>query len=466
VILLALPLNWSLAAAAGIAAFSVILRGARSALRRRRAATAMTLERRRGGVMLGVDERGGPVVLSDSQLAAHGLIVGASGAGKSTTLLSILEDRIGRGRAVVAVDLKGSPSFAGRLQAAAERAGTPFRLWTLEGPDHWNPLGHGNPTVLKDKLIASERFSEPHYQRAAERYVQTVFRVLQASRPSRAPELDEVVALMEPRRLAAVVRGLGPPLSDRVQDYVAGLTGDQQSAVRGLGTRLALLSESDAGPYLMPAGQGAGHDIDLNRALEQREVVVFSLNSSLYGKLAAQVGTLVVQDLTTVMGSRQARLGSWLPEPAIVGIDEFSALGADNALALLARGREAGMPVLLATQELTDLDRAAPGFREQVLGIVSLKLAHRQDVPASARMIAEMIGTERVWEETHNMQSAFGRRSPVRGTRRQVERYRIHPDEIKTLPTGRAVMISRTPVARTSRVQVLPPAREPPDVGR
>ena len=96
-------------------------------------------------------------------------------------------------------------------------------------------------------------------------------------------------------------------------------------------------------------------------------------------------------------------------------------------LALLARGREAGVAVLLATQELADLDRAAPGFRDQVLGIISVKLAHRQDVPASARMIAEMIGTERVWEETRDLQSPFGRRTASRGTRREVERYVVAP---------------------------------------
>ena len=43
-------------------------------------------------VSLGTDERGHEVLLSDRQLAAHGLIVGASGAGKSTTLLGILGD--------------------------------------------------------------------------------------------------------------------------------------------------------------------------------------------------------------------------------------------------------------------------------------------------------------------------------------------------------------------------------------
>ncbi len=49
------------------------------------------------------------------------------------------------------------------------------------------------------------------------------------------------------------------------------------------------------------------------------------------------------------------------PQQAVVAIDEFSALGSDNVMALLARGRESGVGVLLATQELADLDRAARG---------------------------------------------------------------------------------------------------------
>ena len=67
-----------------------------------------------------------------------------------------------------------------RASSRARRAaaGRPFRLWTPDGPGHWNPLAHGNATELKDKLIATERFTEPHYQRAAERYVQTALQVL------------------------------------------------------------------------------------------------------------------------------------------------------------------------------------------------------------------------------------------------------------------------------------------------
>ncbi|HEY2258448.1 MAG TPA: helicase HerA-like domain-containing protein [Solirubrobacteraceae bacterium] len=458
--LLVLPVTGVLVVSVAAVAISGIAAAVRRSAARRSAAAEDAAARGQGAVVLGADDRGRPVALTEPQLAAHGLIVGASGAGKSTTLLAILEDRIRAGGPVVAIDLKGSPGFAGRLQRAAQVAGRPFTLWTPDGPGNWNPLAHGNATVLKDKLIGAERFSEPHYMRAAERYLQTVFRVLQAAAPDHAPRLDQVVALMEPRRLSGMLRQLEAPLAEQVLDYLGGMTPDQLSAVRGLGTRLALLTESAAGPHLLPA-TGAGHTIDLRHALQGPEVVVFSLNSSLYGKLAAQLGTLAIQDLTAAVGRRQALTGQRRPPQAMIAVDEFSALGADNLLALLARGRDAGASVLVATQELTDLDRAAPGFREQVLGIISVKIAHRQDVPASARLIADMIGTEPVWEETRNMQSPFGRRTSSLGTRREVERFVVHPNEIKSLPTGEAVLITKTPRSGVTRVRVTPPPDAP-----
>ena len=215
---------------------------------------------------------------------------------------------------------------------------------------------------------------------------------------------------MEPRRLAAVTRGLQRPLSERVLDYLSSLSPDQLSAVRGLGTRLAILTESDAGPYLAP---GAGGRSTCARALDGAEVVLFSLNSSVYGKLAAQIGTLVVQDLVSATGHRLERAGG-APALATVAVDEFSALGADHLLALLARGREPGVCVLLATQELADLERAGRGFRDQVLGLTAVKIAHRQEVPASAQLISQMAGTERVWEVTRQLRGPFaaGRREP------------------------------------------------------
>lgn len=445
VLLISIPLNWALVAVGAMLAVSY---GVRAGQRRAQRAAAAEP----GRLALGTDERGREVALGAGQLAAHGLIVGASGAGKSTTLLRILGEQIARGQPVVAIDLKGSPQFARSLRAAAASAGRPFALWTPEGPSHWNPLAHGNPTELKDKLVSTERFTEPHYLRAAERYVQTALQVLEAT--GAQASLAGVVALMEPRRLAATARRLGGPQAERVQDYLTGLTADQLSAVRGLGTRLALLSEGSAGAWLTPGPSS----IDMPSALETHGVVLFSLNSSRYGQLAAQLGTLAIQDLVSASGQRLETTAVGDRRPATVAVDEFSALGSDQLLALLARGRESGVSGLLVTQELSDLERAARGFRDQVLGLTALKLVHRQDVPSSAQTVAELVGTEWVWDQTQQLRGPFPPRGASRGTRREVERFVVHPNEVKTLATGHAVLLTKVPDARVTRVRIDPPA--------
>ena len=447
-----------LAAAVGVTALQRI-----SGALRARAAKA---EPSAGAVHLGLEPSGAPVRLTDRQLSAHGVILGASGAGKTTTLLAILSDHIRRGNPVVAIDMKGSPEFARVLADAAAAAGRPFRTWTPDGPNHWNPLQHGNATELKDKLIATERFTEPHYKRAAERYVQMAFQVLEHAHPGRPPTLEEVVALMEPRRMPGVLRQVPRPFARSVQDYLVGLTSDQLSAVRGLGTRLAIVSESHTGRYLVPGP----NPIDLRRALAGEEVVLFSLNASTYGQLSAQIGALVIQDLTAAMGRR---LGDPDRQQATVGIDEFSGLGEDHVVAVLSRGRESGVSALLATQEMADLDRAGRGFRDQVLGVTAVKIIHRQEVPASARLIAEMVGTEKVWERTYNIGNPLlGAHHGSRGSQRELERFVIHPNEIMSLPTGHAVVITKLPETRARRVEIAPPthaaapAREDPPASR
>jgi hypothetical protein len=270
---------------------------------------------------------------------------------------------------------------------------------------------------------------------------------------------------MDPRRLGRLVRALPRERAARVQDYLATLSPDQESAVRGLGTRLAIITESHTGRFLTP---GAAETIDLRRALDGGEVVLFSLNSSTYGKLAGQLGTLAIQDLITAVGERQERVerprpGERVPDQALVGIDEFSALGSDNVISLLARGRAAGVSALLATQELADLERAGRGMADQILGITGIKIIHRQDVPASAQTIAQIAGTERVWESTFGIgRGPLGNYSTSRGTRRQVERFIVHPNEIKTLRTGEAIVIAKLPETSVRRVRVIPPRVAPP----
>jgi type IV secretory pathway TraG/TraD family ATPase VirD4 len=194
--------------------------------------------------------------------------------------------------------------------------------------------------------------------------------------------------------------------------------------------------------------------------LEGREVVLFSLNSSRYGQLAAQLGTLAVQDLICATGNRleEIRQGRRL-EQATIAIDEFSGIGGAHVIALFARGREAGISCIVATQEMADLDRAGRGVRDQILGNTAFKLILRQDVPESADVVAQIAGTEKVWEETQQIGGTIFRGFPAGGTRREREQFIVHPNEIKSLRTGDAVLISKLRGERARTIRVTPPQR-------
>ncbi len=447
-----------------VAAAVLTARFALRDIRHVRARDIEIAERAAGALQIGSDGHGRAVLVPEQTLAAHGLILGATGAGKSTTLLTLLSEQVRRGRPVVAIDLKGSPGFAAQLRAAAEEADRPFVQWTPDGGARWNPLAVGNATELKDKLLGTERFTEPHYRRAAERYLQMAIQVAQESAPQRTLTLARVVELMAPERLAVATRRLPRARSEYVRDYLTSLTPDQHSAIRGLASRLAVLTESHTGSYLEPAA--GAPTVDLRRALNGGEVVLFSLNSSTYGGLAGMLGTLAVQDLIAATGARLSD-GAGADGLAVVGIDEFSALGSDNVISLLSRGREAGVGVLLATQELADLDRAGRGLRDQVLGNTALKIAHRQDVPESAATVARLAGTIRVWERSYQTRPGtrgFG--GNVATSARLVERYTIEPEQVRSLPTGEAIVIFKSPraVALHARIrrQPPPPGRQPP----
>jgi len=133
-----------------------------------------------------------------------------------------------------------------------------------------------------------------------------------------AATLSDVVETMDPQRLRGMLRALPSALRDRVQDYMAGLTPDQLSAIRGLQTRLAILTESHTGEFLRPGGSntvamGAHQgEIDLRAALS---ALARRSRRRLHprGRAAARVRKTVTAMSRSGRSSRQnASVRAWL----------------------------------------------------------------------------------------------------------------------------------------------------------
>lgn len=146
-----------------------------------------------------------------------------------------------------------------------------------------------------------------------------------------------------------------------------------------------------------------------------------------------------------------------------VCIDEFSAVDATNIYGLLAKARDARMPVTLATQALADLKRREQHFDSQVVGIVSSFLIHRANSEEDARVYAGLSGldtrmTHRVaMENTSGMLGGMGAAAATgTGFLQEEERYRVNPGVFQMLQQGQCVMIAKIPEDRfISPVQVI-----------
>ncbi len=242
---------------------------------------------------------------------------------------------------------------------------------------------------------------------------------------------------MDPRQLEVSARGLEEETAAHTQAYLDSLSDRQLRDLAGVRDRLAILAESELSPWLTPS-EGTPV-LDLHEAVASSAVVYFRLDADRRLLLSAMLAGAIVVDLITLV-SRMQRT----PIPTVVMIDEFAALAAGQVNRLFGRARSAGISLILGTQELADLKATGQdGLREQVLANVQALIAHRQNVPESAELIAAIAGTKAVWITTEQTEEGPLLSGPSgRGSRRRGHEFQIHPDRIKRLATGQAVLIT------------------------
>jgi conjugal transfer pilus assembly protein TraD len=388
------------------------------------------------GMVVGADIRGRAVHIPLAPGSAmHTLVLGATGSGKTVTQTWITVRAIQQGQAAIVIDPKGDEQLRGALARAAHQNGRTFLEWTPEGPCTYNPYAHGSATEVADRALSAERFTEPHYLRQAQRYLGHAVRAMRAAEMTVSPAT--LVAHLEPIQLEILARKLPESDARPLWGYLDSLTVRQERDLAGTRDRLAILCESELGPLLEPV-EAPRRCIDLDQALAWQAVVYFRLDADRRPLAAAMLAGAIVGDLIAIAAARQGDAA-----PAVVAIDEFSALAADQVSRLFARGRSAGISLVLATQELSDLRAAGrEELLDQVLGNLGALIAHRQVLPASAELVASVAGTRPVWSVTEHTRSPP---APLAGrysrTRARVREYVIHPDTVSSLPCGAAAVM-------------------------
>lgn len=430
------------------------------------------------GRTIGVTHDGERVNQTQAEGAGHTLIFGATGTGKTTTLMVGVRDMIKRGESLVFVDMKGSGSNPEVIQEYCKRYGRRFFHWTMQNPDkeytgpsklgpaYYDPLRRGDATRRSDLLISLREWTEEHYKVQTKAYLQKVLDIAIANPESddKLDSLKEAILLLDTNYLKKRCLPLvGNPrytaILDAVNDEIEGLQDrDAKSLLKTTKNHFTLLRNSTPGHWLRKDPTGK-QDINLFDVAHAGDVVLFTIDSLNYEDTSRNIGNLIIQDIKTVAGELMA---SKADAPMNVIIDEFSAIGSDSISNLLARCREANVPVTLTTQALGDLREVSSAFLDKLIGIVGSFIVQRANSFDDAEVLAGITGKEPKYsyrqsvEHTSGLFGGIGKgASTGAGNVEKTMEYVVAPEEFQHLQMGEAIYIAKTPRSRIERVQVI-----------
>lgn len=355
-----------------------------------------------GSVPLGVEEP-----LSDNPLSQTDEIVartpteanlgmvmtGGSGAGKTTTLKSMLYAEVSTGsvKHIAYMDLKGDKALAADIAAMCKESGYQFYhvsqgrlneydIPLSDGMCSYDPLATGGVqragTVLNLRVWTEE---SDKYRSDMQEFLNALFTLFDAVDPKDVPlirwERGMVQAVEDACNIDAFRQLVDAAKGTDAYEAGAGVyrklsrgadLAAQASAVAG---KMRALSMSAFGPHLS-ANPYDYHMIDIARDTADDAppcVILFTVPSGADKETARTLGALFFSDMARVMDHRQ-RHGE--KSPLSLYCDEFQEIPITFVTPLLEKGRSAGLRTTLAAQSFSHIVTAAPGNGEAYLTTV------------------------------------------------------------------------------------------------
>jgi hypothetical protein len=396
-------------------------------------------------VRLGVDASGGrPFDFDPGELAQHVFIPGASGMGKTTTIVTLADGVLAQGYGVVFVDFKGSGLGANARKLAA-RHDVPF---TVVDPFDRKTIGYnpcsGEPSAVANKIVGAFTFSGEAeiYKQVAMEVIPIVCRALAAA--GTEISLATIYDVLRPGGLTRLARQLDDAHEDlriRLEDLDEP-RGVGAAGLVGLQRRLGALMEGAFGQIFSkrPA-------LDWAKVTRKPQVTYLSLSATAAGEDVELFGRVILQDLKQLCDERmRARARGQDSVPVLLIFDEFAALReATQVVDLLLQAREARTPIVVATQFLPE----EVAIRRPVMS-AGVLIVHRLEAE-DAEMMAAQFGTHTVPMLTAQVDYMTG--TSEKGSVRWVEEFNIHPNDLKELPVGVVAVYAR-PTQRRAIVRV------------
>lgn len=400
-----------------------------------------------------------PEVLTEAELNHHVHIVGASGFGKSVLLSKILKSKVAQGHGAMLIDLKNDQGAIDDITSYVKECGREddLKIFSISNPSmscHYNIIQAGNPTEIRDKIMSSFTWSNEYYENETKSYLLKVLIVLKSlNKTIDLKTVGECVSSIQ--AIEDLVLSIPKAevqlklLAEDCYHYLSSKDGFHN--LSGLRSQIQSLHHSEFGEKLIHSADS----LNLFNAVNNNQIVLIILDSRRYGESAKAMGKMIIRDLIATSARIDAEVPKELRKPFAVCIDEFADLAQESFTAFPDRARSSKMSLILSHQDLSDLKQVSPEFANRLTANMSTLYAFLQANDESANAVAKRAGSRSVWKDTHQTERIlWWEVVSGKGSRREVEEFIIHPNIIKSLKVGEAVVVKKYPHARSHVVRV------------
>ena len=371
--------------------------------------------------------------------AKHIFICGTTGSGKTVALSNYIKSGVEKDYPMLIVDGKGDTG-EGSIYDIVKRLkdDKPLYVINLTNPlksDFYNPFQNATPTIAKDMLINLTEWSEEHYKLNTERYLQKLLQLLVLNKVQLSFR-----SILDSMSVDNFSKLSGEMLKKELINKNEHLENMQIAKTSGkiaesAFARFSLIAESELGYIFNETG------IDIYKAIEEKAIILFILNPLIFPETSPLIGRLILIDSKKAL----SRLFDVNTHRIFFIMDEINSYASPVLIDLVNKSRSANITCILATQSLSDLDYAVgDAFKEQVIENCNNYLVMRQNSAVNAENWANIIGTKPTLEVTYQLQQKGLDTSETGfGSAKRVREYLYHPDDIKRLQTGNAILLSR-----------------------
>lgn len=355
-------------------------------------------------------------------------IIGKNGSGKTVAISNFVKGHIENNEFCIIMDGKGDVgqySLYDIVTRLCKHNGRKIYIINQSLPDEthaYNPFENCNATQIKDMLINMSDWSEEHYKALASEYFQALAQFMidtgiKVSFNNLVYYGNDMIFMSELEERKEMLN---------IQDYKYYLNVIERCGrtVQGSVARFSTLSRGIGRKLFRDE-----NTFNLQKAYDEKAVVLVLLNNLEYTDFARGVGLLVMNDVKNVLGKVTKIKGEH--EQFLCVYDELSVYFSTMMIDIVNKSRSLGGVNILSTQTIADMDIIDENARRIVINNMHGFYLLKQADDKSAESLAKAIGTKKTTEVTSKIDS-FGKTGD--GTTKIVDEFFINPNDLKTLP--------------------------------